>query len=78
VGDPSGLNTLAILAHGSDLQTGTGQVFMHSFVGAYTDEEMAAVTNYVIGQFGGRNGRVTPDDVKRAKASGVVRKNILF
>jgi mono/diheme cytochrome c family protein len=78
MGDPSGLNTLAILAQGSDLQTGTGQVFMHSFVGAYTDEELAAVSNYVIGQFGGRVGTVTPGDVTRAKTSGGVRKNVLF
>jgi mono/diheme cytochrome c family protein len=69
-GDPSGTNALAILTQGSELQTGTGQVFMHSFVGGYTDEEMAAVTNYVISQFGGRDGHVTPEDVKRAKASG--------
>ena len=68
-GDPAGTNALQILAHGSELQTPTGEVFMHSFAGAYTDEELSAVTNYVTAQFGGRTGQVTPEDVKKAKAS---------
>jgi mono/diheme cytochrome c family protein len=68
-GDPAGTNALQILAHGSELQTGTGQVFMHSFVGAYTDEEIAAVTQYVTSQFGGRSSTVTAEDVKKAKTT---------
>ena len=67
LGDPAGTNTLAILAQGSTLETRTGQVFMHSFVGAYTDDELAAVTNYIIGHFGGQSGRVTAEDVMQAK-----------
>ena len=68
-GDPAGVNTLQILAHGSELETGTGEVFMHSFAGAYTDEELAAVTQYVTQQFAGRDSRVTAEDVKKAKAT---------
>jgi mono/diheme cytochrome c family protein len=67
VGDPSGINMLQILAHGSELETPTGQVFMHSFVGGYTNEEMAAVTRYVTAQFGGVDSTVTAEDVQRAK-----------
>jgi mono/diheme cytochrome c family protein len=66
-GDPAGVNALQILAHGSVLDTPTGQVFMHSFVGAFTDEELAAVTNYVTAQFAGREGTVTAEDVRRSK-----------
>jgi mono/diheme cytochrome c family protein len=40
---------------------------MHSFAGAYTDPELAAVANYVAEQFGGRKGNVTAEDVKKAK-----------
>ena len=69
VGDPAGANALQILAHGSELETGTGQVFMHSFTGAYTDEELAAVTRYVTQQFGGRESTVTAEDVLKAKAT---------
>jgi mono/diheme cytochrome c family protein len=68
-GDPSGTNMLQILAHGSELQTATGQVFMHSFAGAYTDQELAAVADYVSTQFAGRSSNVTADDVQKAKAA---------
>jgi mono/diheme cytochrome c family protein len=68
-GDPSGTNTLQILVHGSDLQTGTGQVFMHGFTGAYTDAELAAVTHYITKQFAGRDSTVTAEDVKNARAT---------
>jgi mono/diheme cytochrome c family protein len=67
--DPAGTNMLQILAHGSELQTATGQVFMHSFAGAYTDEELAAVAQYVTTQFAGRTSNVTPEDVRKAKAA---------
>jgi mono/diheme cytochrome c family protein len=66
-GDPAGTNTLQILTHGSELETPTGEVFMHSFAGAYTDEELAAVANYVTAQFSGRAGAVTAGDVKASK-----------
>ena len=38
-------------------------VFMPPFGLAYSDAELAAVANYVIAHFGGRAGRVTPEDV---------------
>ena len=68
-GDTSATNVVQILAHGSELETPTGQVFMHSFVGGYSDEEMAAVANYVTSQFGGRQSAVTADDIVAAKRS---------
>jgi mono/diheme cytochrome c family protein len=40
---------------------------MHAFTGAFTDEELAAVTNYVTAQFSGREGTVTASDVERSK-----------
>jgi mono/diheme cytochrome c family protein len=68
VGDPKGTNLVQILAHGSNLQTPTGNVFMHAFTGAYTDTELAAVANYVTAQIGGRQGEVTPADIAAARA----------
>jgi mono/diheme cytochrome c family protein len=68
-GDASATNVVQILAHGSELETPTGQVFMHSFVGGYSNEEMAAVANYVVSQFGGRESAVTADDIGKAKRS---------
>jgi mono/diheme cytochrome c family protein len=68
-GDVTGTNLVQILAHGSELNTAQGQVFMHSFTGGYTDAEMAAIANYTIGQFGGRQGQVTPQQIKAARGA---------
>jgi mono/diheme cytochrome c family protein len=67
VGDPDATNLVQVLAHGSVLQTAQGQVFMHSFAGAYTDAELAAVANYVTAQFSGRSGNVTAATIAAAK-----------
>jgi len=66
-GDTTGTNLVQILAHGSQMQTNQGQVFMHSFTGGYTDAELAAIANYVIGDIGGRQGQVTPQQIKAAR-----------
>ena len=68
-GDVAGTNLVQILAHGSQMQTAEGQVFMHSFTGGYTDVEMAAIANYAIGQFSGRQGQVTPQQIKAARGA---------
>ena len=68
-GDVSGTNLVQILAHGSQMQTNDGQVFMHSFTGGFTDAELAAIANYTIGQFGGREGQVTPQQIKAARGA---------
>ena len=65
--DPKARNVLQVLAHGSEVKTGEGWMFMHSFAGAYTDPELAAVANYVVGNFGGQIGEVTAKDVASAK-----------
>lgn len=70
-GDVDGTNLVQVLAHGTQIETSQGLMFMHRFTRAYTDQELAAVANYVIAQFGGRNGRVTPQQIKAARgASG--------
>ena len=66
-GDPAGTNILQVLMHGSELETPTGQVFMHSFAGSYTDAELAAVSRYVTQQFAGRASDLTDVDYRRAR-----------
>ena len=65
--DPAATNLLQVLAHGSELRTDHGEVFMHSFAGAYTDPELAAVANFVMARFGGRPGVVMAEDIAAAK-----------
>jgi mono/diheme cytochrome c family protein len=68
--DPAATNLLQVLVHGSDIQTSQGRMFMHGFTRAYTDPEVAAIANYVAGQFGGHAGNVTPAEVAKARSSG--------
>jgi mono/diheme cytochrome c family protein len=68
VNDPAGTNLLQVLIHGSHLKTNEGDVFMPSFGSAYSDVELAAVANYAIGHFGGKQARLTPADVAAARA----------
>ena len=44
-------------------------MFMHRFTAAYTDQELAAAGNYVIGQIGGRQGRITAEQIAEARRS---------
>jgi len=65
VNDPQGVNLIQVLLTGADLKTRRGAGYMPSFRAAYTDEELAAVANYVIGHFGGKDGQVTAETVRR-------------
>jgi len=69
VNDPNGTNLVEILLAGSNLRAVQRNVFMPGFGKAYTDQELAAVTNYVIAHFGGKTGMVTPDQVHAARSS---------
>ncbi len=67
VNDPDGVNLVRVLLSGGDLKTSHGTAYMPSFARAYNDVELAAVSNYVIGHFGGKAGRVTPELVKERR-----------
>jgi mono/diheme cytochrome c family protein len=67
--DPAGTNLVQVLTHGTQIRTSQGLAFMHPFTGAYTDEELAALANYTIGQFGHRPGTITPDQIRRQRGS---------
>lgn len=67
MGDTAGTNIVAALTEGTQMQTGSGLVFMHPFTASYTDTELAAVSNYLIGTLGGRAGQVTPAQIHAAR-----------
>jgi mono/diheme cytochrome c family protein len=64
VNDPQGVNLTQVLLAGANLKTRHGTGYMPGFGAAYTDEELAAVANYVIGHFGGKDGEVTAQAVR--------------
>jgi mono/diheme cytochrome c family protein len=68
VNDPSGINVVMMMLHG----TGTpdsGSVFMPSFAAAYSDDEIAAVANYVSARFGSAPSQITPRDVSKLRSN---------
>ena len=69
VNDSSGINLTQAILHGSSLRTAGGQVFMPAFGAAYSDQEIAAVSNYVIGHFGEKTGRVTAEEIAKRRTN---------
>lgn len=69
VNDPEGVNLVQVMLKGADLKTSTGHGYMPSFRDAYSDAELAAVANYVIGHFGGKTGAVTAEAVRERRAA---------
>jgi mono/diheme cytochrome c family protein len=67
VNDPSGVNLVSAVLKGVKVGSPEGDNLMPSFAAAYSDEEIAAVSNYVIGHFGGKQSSVTSADVRAAR-----------
>ena len=67
--ESSGTNVVQVLTQGTQIDTGQGPMFMHSFIGGYSDDELAAIGNFVIGQFGLRQGTITPEQFRARTAS---------
>jgi mono/diheme cytochrome c family protein len=67
VNDPSGVNLVRAVLEGVKIGSPRGDNLMPSFATAYSDAEIAAVSNYVIGHFGGKQGSVTSIDVRAAR-----------
>ncbi|MDZ5645771.1 cytochrome c [Nitrospirillum sp. BR 11828] len=67
VNDPSAANVALMILKGSGPQV-AGRPYMPGFAGAYSDEEIAAVANYVTGRFGAEASRITAQDVARLRA----------
>lgn len=67
VNDPDGVNVVQTILHGGNVVTPQGRAFMPAFGAEYSNAEIAAVANYVIGHFSGKDGSVTPADVAKAR-----------
>ena len=70
------LKAVNAVVHGlSGKITVNGEVFNSAMpVQALSDEEVANVVTYVINSFGNKGGEVTPDQVKKVRASGTTDK----
>lgn len=68
VSDPTGLNVVQAVLKGANQPIAGQTVYMPSFARGMSDVEVAAVANYVVSHFGGVSGRVTPDQVRKARS----------
>lgn len=67
VRDPHATNLTQVILHGSQLRVDGQHVFMPSFGRAYSDAEIAALSNYVINHFGGQQGTLSAEDVAKRR-----------
>jgi mono/diheme cytochrome c family protein len=67
VNDASAANVTQAILQGANLRVGGSDVYMPAFGAAYSDSEVAALANYVVGHFGGKQGTVTPDEVAKRR-----------
>jgi mono/diheme cytochrome c family protein len=63
VNDPGGTNVAQIVLSGTRRSTPSGALSMPAFGNAYSDDEIAAVANYVIARFGTQGSKLTANDV---------------
>jgi mono/diheme cytochrome c family protein len=67
VNDVDGTNVTQAILLGGKMRVGDSDVFMPAFGSAYSNTEVAALANYLIAHFGGKEGKVTPDQVAKRR-----------
>jgi len=67
VNDPTAINVAEIVLNGTRRTAPGGAAFMPAFGAAYSDDEIAAVANYVTARFGARPSRITAKDVAKLR-----------
>ncbi len=67
VNDPTAINVAQTVLTGRRQAAAGGTVFMPAFGGAYSNDEIAAVANYVTARFGARASRITAQEVAKLR-----------
>jgi mono/diheme cytochrome c family protein len=68
VNDPAGTNVAQIVISGTQRHTPKGIISMPAFGAAYSDNEIAAVVNYVTGRFGSEPSNITEKNVAELRS----------
>ena len=71
VNDPAATNVAQIVISGTRRQTPRGVISMPAFGGAYSDNEIAAVANYVTRRFGSEPSKITDQEVAALRGETV-------
>lgn len=67
VNDPSAENLVAVMLEGAHLRAQAGSIVMPAFANAHSDDELAALANFVNATFGDGTARVATTDVAKAR-----------
>jgi len=70
VNDPGGTNLMAVLIEGAQFHFPRENVFMPPFARAHSNDEIAAVANFVSTTFGNGTAKVAAADVAKARTPG--------
>jgi mono/diheme cytochrome c family protein len=68
VNDPEARNLTQVILQGSQLRTAHSEGFMPSFGLAYSDAEVAALGNFVLAHFGGKQSKLTSEDIAKRRS----------
>ena len=63
VNDPSATNVAQTVINGVNRTTAQGKIFMPAFGDGYSDDDIAAVSNYITARFGAKGAQLTAKDV---------------
>lgn len=67
VNDPQGRSVVQAIISGTSINIGGQHEVMPSFGSTYSDEEIAAVANFVVHHFGGKEGKVSVKQVSKQR-----------
>ena len=59
-----------VILNGTSISIGERHEYMPGFGSIYSDSDVAALANYVVSHFGGKDGTVTAEDVAETRAQG--------
>jgi mono/diheme cytochrome c family protein len=71
VNDPAAINVAQIVISGTRRLTPQGVISMPAFGAAYSDNEIAAVVNYITGRFGSEPSKITDKEVAELRGETV-------
>jgi mono/diheme cytochrome c family protein len=67
VNDPTATNVVQVILSGAHRQFADELATMPAFGGAYSDEEIASLANYVTARFGAQPSSVTPQNIAKLR-----------
>jgi len=75
VNDPTATNVAQTIINGVNRKTAEGAIFMPAFGEGYSDDEIAAVSNYVTARFGAQGAHLTVKDIASLRKQGAQQPN---